>query len=207
MRIPLFIFLSFFHNPLFTLDLSPMLKQTLVGLFSDRREAEEAIDALKSRGVFANDISVLVQDTVVTKEERRTLSGNVARGAGSGTATGASLGGLLGLLVGVGALAIPGIGGIFIAGPLAAALGLTGAAATTVSGALTGALAGGLVGALVGLGFSKEDAELYEQRLRFGDILVAVSLRDELHDEDMVRDVFTRHNAEEVRVLREVVHV
>ena len=47
---------------------------------------------------------------------------------------------------------------------IAAALGLTGVAATTVSGALTGALAGGLIGALTGLGFTKEDAELYQRK-------------------------------------------
>ena len=108
--------------------------------------------------------------------------------------------------MGVGALAIPGIGALFIAGPIAAALGLTGVAATTVSGALSGAVAGGLVGGLVGLGFSHEDAELYERRIRSGDIMVAVTLRDELRDEEVVRDAFSKHGAQEVRTIREAVH-
>ena len=66
-----------------------MLKQTLVGLFSDRREAEETIDELKSRGILSSDVSILVQDTVVTAEDRHTVADDVLSGAGSGTVAGA----------------------------------------------------------------------------------------------------------------------
>lgn len=85
---------------------------------------------------------------------------NIAEGAASGIITGGVLGGLAGLLVGVGVLALPGIGALFVAGPLAAVLGLAGTAATTVSGALIGSLVGGIVGALVGLGLAEEEVDL-----------------------------------------------
>lgn len=182
-----------------------MLNQTLTGLFSTRQEAEAAIDELKLRGVNSSDVSILVQEEVVHARNTNTTAENVADGAGSGTATGAAVGGLLGLLVGIGALAIPGIGALFIAGPIATALGLTGVAATTVSGALSGALAGGLIGALVGLGFSKEDAELYERRIKAGDVLVAVTVRAAVVAEREVRDIFDLHGAEEVRMFNQPV--
>ncbi len=185
----------------FTLQL--MMNQTLTGLFPTRREADLAIDELRMRGLTANDVSVMAQDTVVNGVETKTTGDNIVEKAGAGTATGATVGGLLGLLVGIGALAIPGVGALFIAGPIAAALGLTGVAATTVSGALSGALAGGLLGALIGLGFTKEDAELYERRIKAGDVLVAATVHETGVTETAVREVFNMHGAQEVRLLRD----
>jgi hypothetical protein len=75
-------------------------------------------------------------------------------GAATGAVSGGVLGGILGLLAGIGALAIPGIGAVVAAGPLAAAL----------VGAGVGAATGGLVGALVGLGIPKDEAENYAVR-------------------------------------------
>jgi uncharacterized membrane protein len=181
-----------------------MLNHTLAGLFATQREAEAAIDGLKEKGVLSTDISVLVQEGVV-HVERKTAGESVLDRAGTGTATGAAMGGLLGLLVGVGALAIPGVGALFIAGPIASGLGLAGVAATTVSGAVSGALAGGFLGALMGLGLSKEDAELYETRLKAGDVLVAVTTRDAIISEKTIRDVLEAHGARELRTLQEKV--
>ena len=178
-----------------------MLNQTMAGLFRTRAEADAAVDELIARGVAREDISLLVQETSVGARDGATTADNVAGGAGSGAVTGAAVGGLLGLLVGIGALAIPGIGALFVAGPIAAALGLTGAAATTVSGALTGALAGGLIGALTGLGFSKEDAELYESRIKAGDAFVAVSIRNDVLAEQEVNAIFTKHGADQIRTV------
>src|SRR3989344_5832380 len=49
-------------------------------------------------------------------------------------------------------------------GTVAAALGITGAAATAVSAATTGALAGGLLGGLIAIGIPDKEAKIYEQR-------------------------------------------
>ena len=88
---------------------------------------------------------------------------------------------------------LPGIGTLLVAGPLAAALGLTGVAATTVAGAMTGLAAGGIVGALANIGVSEEDAKLYEDLVRSGNVLVvarsgAVS----------AREVFVNHGEKQI---------
>jgi len=104
----------------------------------------------------------------------------VAEGAGAGAVGGGVLGGVLGLLVGVGALAIPGIGPVLAAGPLAAALGTAGA--STLVGAGVGAATGGIVGGLVGLGIPEEDAGMYAEGVRRGGTLVTAQVTDNLAD-------------------------
>ena len=69
------------------------------------------------------------------------------------------VGGLAGLLIGIGAIAIPGIGVLLLSEPLSRMLGLTGAAAATVSGAGTGAIAGGVLGLLMGLDITERTGE------------------------------------------------
>ncbi len=150
----------------------------VIGVFSDKNTAEDAIEDLKTEGYDAKDISIVMRDGETTQTVTQDTGASVAEGAASGAVTGGVLGGLAGLLVGIGAITIPGIGAILIGGPLAAILGLTGAAAVTVSGAATGALAGGLVGALVGLGVPEEEARVYEERVKEGGVLLAVPVRE-----------------------------
>lgn len=116
----------------------------------------------------------------------------VGNGAATGATAGAVLGTIAGLVVANGLL--PGLGTLFVAGPLAAALGFTGVAATTVAGAATGAVAGGLIGALSNLGISTEDAEIYEKRISKGGVLV-ISKANNVN----AIDVFKNHNATEIR--------
>jgi hypothetical protein len=78
---------------------------------------------------------------------------------------------------------------------LAGALGLTGAAATTAAGAMTGLVAGGLVGALTGLGVDREEAAIYEERIKRGEILLTARSMNA----PGVRDILTKHGAEEIR--------
>jgi uncharacterized protein (TIGR02271 family) len=94
---------------------------------------------------------------------------DTAKGAGIG----AALGGLGGLLVGLGALAIPGIGPVIAAGPIAAAL----------AGAGIGAVTGGIIGALVDLGVPEESAHVYAESVRRGNVLVAAQVADDRVDE------------------------
>ena len=94
-------------------------------------------------------------------------------GAATGAAAGGVLGGAAGLVVGLMGLAIPGIGPIVAAGPLAAAL----------AGAGVGAVAGGLIGGLTGAGVSEEDANYYAESVRRGGALVTVRADDARADE------------------------
>jgi uncharacterized protein (TIGR02271 family) len=72
----------------------------------------------------------------------------------------------------LGALAIPGIGPVVAAGPLAAAL----------AGAGIGAVTGGIIGALVDLGIPEESAHVYAESVRRGNVLVATQVADDRTD-------------------------
>jgi uncharacterized protein (TIGR02271 family) len=76
------------------------------------------------------------------------------------------------LLLGLGALAIPGIGPVLAAGPIA----------STLVGAGAGAVAGGIVGALVNLGIPKEHAQAYAEGIRRGGTLLTVHAQDNQAD-------------------------
>ncbi|MBW4576601.1 MAG: signal transduction histidine kinase LytS [Aphanothece sp. CMT-3BRIN-NPC111] len=157
------------------------LHKRAAGVFSNHRDAEHALTELKHSGFDMGKVSVIAKDAyrvgIMGGAEVRDKDGNKAdEGAKAGAITGGTLGGLTGLLVGLGALAIPGIGPVMLAGATATAL------ATTLSGAAIGAAAGGLLGALVGLGIPEERAKVYNDRVNRGDYLVMVDgTEDDIH--------------------------
>ena len=164
---------------------------TTSGVFSNRRDAELVINDLKNIGVSDKEISCVYTDREGELKDSQTGE-KIGSGAATGATTGAVIGTIAGLVVANGVL--PGLGTLFVVGPLATALGLTGAVATTVAGAATGAAAGGLIGALSNLGISKEDAELYEKRIHTGGALVICR-----SEETEVINVFKKHDAVEIR--------
>ncbi len=172
------------------------MNKTIIGIFHDRGDAEEVVDTLKTQGFDAKDISIVMKDTTEAQAMRDNTGTNVTDGAVSGAATGAVVGGIAGLLAGI---VLPGLGAFLIGGPIAATLGLGGAAATTVSGVATGAVAGGLLGALMGLGLTHDEAKNYETQVNDGAILLAVPVREE--QEDAVQQVFDEYNASDVRTV------
>lgn len=101
-------------------------------------------------------------------------------------AAGATLGGIGGLLVGLGALAVPGIGPILAAGPLAGALG----------GLLAGGAAGGVIGALSSIGVPEEYARDYAARIEQGHTLVSV--RTDEYSCDAVERILVANGGENV---------
>jgi hypothetical protein len=172
------------------------MMKTVLGIFQERADVETAIDKFKSEGFKPEDFSLVMKDTREAQEIGDDTGANVAGGAVSGATSGAVIGGIAGLVAGI---AIPGLGAFLIGGPIAAALGLTGAAASTVSGAATGAVAGGLLGALMGMGLEREDAEYYEGRVKEGAILLAVPTRE--NQLDLVMAIFDDSNASDVKTI------
>jgi uncharacterized protein (TIGR02271 family) len=152
----------------------------VVGLFENWDEAQRCVQALMDSGISRDDISIVANDAAGNFRQREVGGTQAEEGAASGAIGGGVLGGVLGLLVGVGALAIPGIGPVIAAGPLAAAIGSAGAG--TLIGAGAGAATGGLLGGLVGLGIPDDDAELYAEGIRRGGALVAVNTADDRVD-------------------------
>ena len=148
-------------------------RSTVAGLFTERADAERAINDLKDAGFRPDDVGVAMRD----RDEQGALveetGTRAAAGAGTGALGGGILGGLVGWLVGIGALAIPGIGPVLAGGALATAFGLAGG--TAVAGAGIGAAAGGIVGALVGMGIPEEEAQHFESGFREGGVLLTVN--------------------------------
>lgn len=168
------------------------METTTIGVFKDRNDAEGAINELRAFGLADTDISY-VYSSPESHEVEIEEGADVGDKAATGATTGAILGAIAGLVVANGVL--PGLGTLFVAGPIATALGLTGAAATTAAGAMTGLVAGGLVGALGALGVNASDAAMYEERVKRGGILVTARSMNP----SGVKDVFMKYGAEEMR--------
>ena len=134
------------------------------GIFANRNNASEAIDRLVAAGFRSEDVSVLMQDNVGTKDFAHEKHTKAPEGTTTGVIAGGAIGGTLGVLAGLGALAIPGIGPLIAAGPIMAGLAGLGA----------GGAVGGLVGALVGMGIPEFEAKRYEGRIKSGGILLSV---------------------------------
>jgi hypothetical protein len=165
-------------------------------LYNSRDNADRAINELSSHGLTAQNISVIMKEnkTAATNEVAERV-GSGAGGAVSGAVTGAVVGGVAGLIIGTGV--IPGLVGLAVAGPIATALGLTGAAATTATGATIGAGVGGLLGLLTGLGFSETDAERFSTAIDEGGVLLAVPTR--FGDVEDVRTILEATGADTVK--------
>jgi uncharacterized membrane protein len=141
--------------------------KTIVGSFDTFSEAREVIDQLHRSGFAPDDIS-LIASTPDGAENADAAASEASSGAATGAAAGGLLGGAAGLVVGLMGLAIPGIGPIVAAGPLAA----------TLAGAGVGAVAGGLIGGLTNAGVPEEEAKLYAEAVRRGGALVTVRAED-----------------------------
>jgi Heat induced stress protein YflT domain len=140
-------------------------KNTAVyGIYRDRTTAENGVDRLVASGFRSEDISVLLQDNVGTKDFAHEKATKAPEGTTTGAVTGGVIGGTLGLLAGIGALAIPGVGPLIAAGPIMA----------TLAGIGSGGVVGGIVGALVGMGIPEYEAKRYEGRIKEGGILLSV---------------------------------
>src|SRR5882757_10389653 len=98
-------------------------KNTAVyGIYRTQETAELGVDRLVTSGFRTEDISVLMQDNVGTKDFAHKKQTKAPEGTAAGGVAGGAIGGTLGLLVGIGALAIPGAGPFIAAGPILATL-------------------------------------------------------------------------------------
>jgi uncharacterized membrane protein len=164
---------------------------TTIGVFTTHAAAESALNELRQFGVSESDLSYVYLNKQGNVHDAQTGT-KMGEATATGATAGAVLGAALGLIVANGIL--PGLGTLIVAGPLAAALGFTGAAATAVAGAATGAAAGGLLGALTHLGIDKQDVQLYEDHVRRGEVLVIAR-----GTPATTEDIFLKHHAVDVR--------
>lgn len=151
------------------------MAKTIVGTFDTFDEAQSVMRELQKGGFNSSDISVIANNArgEYQADPAATEASNAGAGAATGAAAGGLLGGTAGLIVGLMGLAIPGVGPIVAAGPLAAAL----------AGAGVGAVAGGLIGGLTRAGVPEEHAHVYAEAVRRGGALVTVRAEDARADE------------------------
>jgi hypothetical protein len=159
-----------------------MLNQRAAGTFSTYEATELALHELKDNGFLMDKVSVVGRDMDRQTEVTGANTSNQLADVGNldtqenkagetaidGAIAGSAIGGFAGLLVGLGALAIPGVGPVMLAGATATAI------ATAISGGAIGAAAGSLGGGLVGLGIPEDRAKVYSDRVSQGDYLVMV---------------------------------
>ena len=148
------------------------MTKSLIGTYTNMETASKVVNDLVNAGFHRNSISLIANnanDQYSSYVQPDVTLDDTAKGAGAG----AAIGGIGGLLLGLGALAIPGIGPIIAAGPIAAAL----------AGAGIGAVTGGIIGALVDMGVPEDSAEIYAEGIRRGNVLVVAQVADNRMDE------------------------
>jgi len=172
-------------------------KNTAVfGIYSTTAGAEAAVDHLVASEFSEQDVSVLMSDVDATREFAHEKNTKAPEGTAIGATTGGVLGGTFGLLAGIGALAIPGIGPLIVAGPIVAALAGVGA----------GGAVGGLLGALVGLGIPEYEAKRYEGHVKNGGILLSVHC-DTSEQIERAKHMLKATGAEDISSTSESSHV
>jgi hypothetical protein len=138
-----------------------MASKVVIGVFNNYESAGNAIEALKASGFKTEDLSIVGKDL----EELRPVTSHVVEHRVDPTVKNMTIGGALGgLIVGLASIAIPGVGSLFVAGPIMAA----------ISGASAGTYIGFLAGALAHFDVPQYQADIYESHLSEGKVLVAV---------------------------------
>jgi len=140
---------------------------TVVGVFEDRRQADQAVAELKRAGFRDDQVGVAMRHDTGSTKGASTTDDTYAEEAGiAGALTGLGLGTLAGL--GVLAGVVPVIGPAIAGGTLGVIL----------SNAAAGAAAAGLGGALIGYGVPEEEAKYYNEEFKAGRTIVTVQAGD-----------------------------
>lgn len=134
------------------------------GIFREQNDVNNCIDALKAHGFRTTDMSVLFPENVGSKDLAHEKNSKAPEGAVAGGGSGAIVGAALGWIAGAGALGIPGLEQLAMAGPIVGML----------AGMGTGMSLGGLIGGIAGSTIPEYEAKRYNGRIRRGGILLSV---------------------------------
>lgn len=148
----------------------------IVGLFKNPTNAEHIYNNLLMQGYDKDEINLILSD-----ETRRTyfygqedvtatdLGNKALEGVGVGSIVGGTVGGIAAAIAALGtSLVVPALGFV-VAGSVAAAFAGVGA----------GAAAGALVGALVGWGIPDDKAQMLQDEVKKGGVVIAVKAKSE----------------------------
>lgn len=148
----------------------------IVGLFKNPTNAEHIYTNLLMQGYSKDEISLILSDETrktyfFDQEDVSTtdLGNKALEGVGVGSIVGGTVGGIAAAIAAIGtSLVVPALGFV-VAGSVAAAL----------AGAGAGAAAGALVGALVGWGIPDDKAQMLEDEIKKGGVVIAVRAKSE----------------------------
>ena len=172
---------------------------TVAGIFNSRADAERAVEGLRSSGFGEDRISLLAPGA--SQEQLDEVPTTETEQPGMGKALGGAVGGALGVAGGLelgaaaASLLVPGVGPVFAAG-------LVGAALLGAGGAVTGAAVGGALEDSLARELPHDELFVYEDALRRGRSVVLV-VADDDEKSETARDVLARSGAESVDAARE----
>ncbi|MBC7545092.1 MAG: hypothetical protein H7338_20390, partial [Candidatus Sericytochromatia bacterium] len=105
----------------------------------------------------------------------------------------------IGALIGLGAMFIPGIAPLIIAGALATTVTTMGVAA--LAGAMVGAASGAIAASLTKAGYPENESEFYGEALERGAILISADVAGSSVSIAQVRDIYALHMGRSAPVL------
>lgn len=168
------------------------MKKTTIGVFDNRLKSEMVINELKASGISDSEISCVYADREGDLHDSQTDEKMENAGA-KGASVGAVIGALAGLAVAN--AVIPGLGTLVVAGTVLPIIGgVSTVVATTAAGAAVGAATLGIVSALANLGVTSEDAEIYEEEVKAGKVLIVTRT-----DLSTAKAVLNKNGATKVR--------
>lgn len=138
--------------------------QAVFGIYPSREVADNAVNRLKAAGFRTEDISVLLQDNVGTKDLGHEKHTKAPEEAVRNGIYGAILGGIVGGLIGAGIISAAFLNPLITAGPVIGAL----------TGVACGGFIGAVIGALIGRANPEYEAKRYKGRVKKGGVLLSV---------------------------------
>lgn len=173
--------------------------KTVVGILTERADAELAAERLRQNGIGADHINLLTPNSSV--DEVADVPTTETEQPGMGAAMGGVVGGALGAAGGMGlgaaiaSLLVPGVGAVL-------AIGLGGAALLGAGGAISGAAAGEALEDSMARGLPVDELFIYEDALRRGRSVLIVFAEDD-DQAARAKEVLERAGAESVDAARE----
>ena len=161
------------------------MSDVITGLFNKPSEAAMAINELEGKGVSADDISLIANETVNQENFGIAEQSKMPEGAAIGAVTGGVLTAVVAGLTAVGAVATGGAG-LLISGPTVAAL----------AGAGAGATAGTLIGGAIGAAIPEHEVKYYEDAIKKGSILLGVKYTSK--NKDTIKSILKHYDVKEV---------
>lgn len=169
-------------------------QEMLSGMFHDRESTENAYKTLVEKGYTKDEINLVMTGETLKKH----FSGNIRHTEyGAYTTANAVKDSTIGSNLSVIAEEIGTNGRSVVVRGLV--IILAGPIASGISGSGASGIPGGIIGALVDSGFSKASANLYENGIKKGNIVIGVQLRNE-EDAKYLESNWRTYKAEEFHV-------